>query len=57
MIIVAIWVYTDKRLSQGRDVHERDDEPWDDEDIVYPWDEDDGEDEEEGDVKWPWDEE
>lgn len=52
VIIVAIWVYTDNRLSQGRDVHERDDEPQDDEDVVYPWDEYD-----EDHVTWPWDEE
>lgn len=67
VIIVAIWVYTDKRLCDYRSPYarvrdsDRDDddydEPWDDEGIVYPWDEDDGEDDEdEGDVKWPWDE-
>lgn len=57
VIIVAIWVYTDKRLCAYRDPYDRvrdddDYEPWDDEGIVYPWDEDNRE----GDVTWPWDE-
>lgn len=46
VIIVAIWVYMDKRLCGYRD-------SYDHEDIVYPWDEDD---EDEDHVTWPWDE-
>jgi|GEM_PF-3314409 len=52
VMIIAIWVFIDRRLfSNSCDLYDDDyDEDDDDDDVVHPWDE------EGDDLKWPWDE-